>query len=266
MSTDVPADGPERTPVRLVVTGATGRMGGELRALGAARDDVRLVAAVSTDPAALDDSPGVPVFDSLDGALDARGVDCVVDFTTPAGTREAAAACADHGVALVTGTTSLGVDAEAALDAAAESIPVMHASNFSRGVAALRATVREAARSLPGYDVEVTETHHDGKTDAPSGTALSLVDDVERERDDLTTRTYGRHGEAPRGGDEIGIHARRAGDVAGTHEVLFAGNDETLSLTHRAGDRSVFAAGALDAAVWLANRDADRYDFDEVLR
>ncbi len=120
----------------------------------------------------------------------------------------------------------------------------------------------------------MTETHHDGKTDAPSGTALSLVGDVEAERDDLTTRTYGREGEAPRSTDEIGVHARRAGDVAGHHEVLFAGNDETLSLTHRAGDRGVFAAGALDAAVWLAtpdddptaNRPADRYEFSEVLR
>jgi 4-hydroxy-tetrahydrodipicolinate reductase len=270
-------------PARLVVTGATGRMGTELRALATDRDDVALVAAVSTAPETLEESPETQVYDSLDSALGAHDVDCVVDFTTPDGTREAAAACADYGVALVSGTTGLDEEAETALDAASESVPVLYASNFSRGVAALRAAVREAAGMLPGYDVEVTETHHNGKQDAPSGTALSLVEDVEAEREDLTARQYGREGEAPRQAGEIGIHARRAGDVAGHHEVLFGANHETLSLSHRAGDRGVFAAGALDAAVWLSRLDAEtdapdptadrptarpprRYDFSEVLR
>ena len=269
-------------PTRVVVTGGDGRMGREVRAVAADRDDVEVAAVVTGDP----DSVGADeanaaepvVSDSLDAALSATAVDaesvvaaaagsvdCVVDFTAPAATVEYASVCADRGVALVTGTTGLAAEDESALDAAAESAPVLRASNFSRGVAALRAAVREVAGALPGYDAEVTETHHDGKRDAPSGTALSLVGDVEAERPDLTRRTHGREGEAPRSSDEIGVHARRAGDVTGHHEVLFAGNRETLSLSHRAGDRGVFAAGALDAAAWLAGRPAGRYEFAEVL-
>lgn len=247
-------------PLRVAVTGASGRMGGELLAAAADRD--LHVVAVTSSP----ESVAVPAYDSLNAALDSEAVDCVVDFTAPAATAEYAGVCADFEVPLVTGTTGLDADEEAALDVAAESIPVLHAHNFSRGVAALRAAVREAARSLPGYDVEVTETHHNGKVDAPSGTAVTLVEDVEGAREDLTTRQHGREGESPRSPAEIGIHARRAGDVTGHHEVLFGGNRETLSLTHRAGDRGVFAEGALDAAAWLAGRDAGRYDFSEVLR
>lgn len=270
----------ESATTRLVVTGATGRMGSEVRRAGDCRDDVSLTGLVtgaseSLDAAPTDDSldaaptdnshDAVPTFDSLDAALSADRVDCVVDFTAPGATGEYAEVCAASGVALVTGTTGLDDAAKSALDAAGESVPVLHASNFSRGIAALRAAVREAAASLPGYDVEVTETHHNGKQDAPSGTARSLVADVEAERPDLTRHQHGREGEAPREADEIGVHARRAGDVTGHHEVLFAGNRETLSLSHRAGDRGVFAAGALDAATWLAERPAGRYEFSEVL-
>lgn len=250
-------------PARLVVTGATGRMGQEVRQAASDRDDVFLDGLVTGEPGSV--RAAMPTYDSLDAALSDDRVDCVVDFTTPDATSEFAGVCATHGVALVTGTTGLDDDAEAAIDDASESVPVLHASNFSRGVAALRAAVREVAGSLPGYDVEVTETHHDGKRDAPSGTAATLVGDVEAERPDLTTRQHGREGEAPREPGEIGIHARRAGDVTGHHEVLFAGNRETLSLSHRAGDRGVFAEGALDAAAWLADRPAGRYEFAEVL-
>jgi dihydrodipicolinate reductase len=151
------------------------------------------------------------------------------------------------------------------LKTASESTAVLKASNFSRGVAALRLAVREATAALPDADIELTETHHNAKRDAPSGTAKTLLDDIEGVRADLSERVHGREGEAPRSANEIGVHARRAGDVAGEHEVLLGGSNETLSLTHRAGDRSIFAEGALDAAVWLAGREAGWYDFFDVI-
>jgi 4-hydroxy-tetrahydrodipicolinate reductase len=123
--------------------------------------------------------------------------------------------------------------------------------------------VEEAAGALPEYDVEVTETHHNGKVDAPSGTAGLLLERVEAERG-ASERVHGREGDQPRTGGEVGVHARRAGDVTGEHEVLLAGNSEVLELTHRAGDRRVFAAGAVDAAAWLADQPADYYEFSEV--
>jgi 4-hydroxy-tetrahydrodipicolinate reductase len=175
-----------------------------------------------------------------------------------------AAAAADAGVAFVTGTTGLDDAARAALDGASESVPVMHAPNFARGVAALRRAVREAVATLEGYDVELTDTHHRGKVDAPSGTAAALLEDVASVRGDARS-VHGREGHRPREVGEVGVHSRRAGDVAGEHEVLIAGSDEALTLTHRTDGREVYAAGALDAAAWLAGRDAGRHEFAEVL-
>ena len=250
----------------IAVTGAAGRMGREVLAAAADREEIEVAFAVNRSP--VDELIGgvvVESSDNFDELLADHKPAVVVDFTGPESAVEYAESCADHAVALVTGTT--GFD-EAGLDAlreTSESTAVLKASNFSRGVAALRLAVREATAALPDADIELTETHHNAKRDAPSGTAKTLLDDIEDVREDLTERVHGREGEAPRSADEIGVHARRAGDIAGEHEVLLGGSNETLSLTHRAGDRSIFAAGALDAAEWLAGRETGWYDFFEVI-
>ncbi|MDZ5812286.1 4-hydroxy-tetrahydrodipicolinate reductase [Halorubrum sp. AD140] len=249
----------------IAVTGVGGRMGREV--IEAAVDRGGVTVAVAVNRTATDPVAGVEVgsADRLGERLAAEEPDVLVDFTGPESAVAYAAACADAGVPMVTGTTGF-VDAQTErLRAASGEVPVLKASNFARGVAALRRAVREAAAALPGYDVELTETHHNGKRDAPSGTAKSILDDVESVRGDLDERVHGREGDAPREAGEIGVHARRAGDVTGEHEVLLAGNRETLELTHRAGDRGVFAEGALDAAAWLAGRDPGWYGFDDVL-
>ncbi|GAB3701250.1 4-hydroxy-tetrahydrodipicolinate reductase [Halorubrum pallidum] len=252
-------------PLRVVVTGAGGRMGREVIEAANGREGVAVAAAVNRSP--IDPVAGVEVRDAddLTALLTDEPVDVLVDFTGPASAVAYAEACADAGVPMVTGTTGFEGGQTDSLRAASDAVPVLKASNFARGVAALRRAVREAAAALPGYDVELTETHHNGKRDAPSGTAKSILDDVEGVRDDLDERVHGREGDAPRDAGEIGVHARRAGDVTGEHEVLFAGNRESIELTHRAGDRGVFAEGALDAAVWLAGRDPGWYDFGNVL-
>jgi len=257
----------------VAITGASGRMGGELIGAATDRDDVEFVLAVSRTPEAVPtgDAPGAAdaaVADAdLGAALRDRPIDVLVDFTVPDASVGYLEAAADAGVAVVVGTTGYDEHDRAALDAVAEQVPFLKASNFSRGVAALRRAVRAAVPALDSYDVEVTETHHNGKRDAPSGTALTILDDIEGARggDADTDRVHGRVGEQPRTGDEIGVHARRAGDVAGEHEILLAGNNEVLELTHRAGSRGIFAAGALDAAAWLVGRDPGQYDFDAVL-
>ncbi len=146
----------------------------------------------------------------------------------------------------------------------ANGYPVLVASNFSRGVQALLHAVEGAVTDLPGYDVELTETHHNGKRDAPSGTAKTLLDRIAG-AGGPEKRVHGREGDAPRRPGEIGVHARRAGGIAGEHEVLLANDHEELRLVHRAGDRAVFADGALDAAVWLAGRTPGWHGFDEVI-
>ena len=258
----------------LIVTGAGGRMGREVLSVAADRG-LTVAGAVNRSPVA--SVAGVAVSDAEtlpDLLADAGGSDddgrgesrpVVVDFTAPGATTAYAETAADHDAAFLTGTTGLSEGDHETLAQTGERVPVLWASNFSRGVAALRRAVAAAVRAVPGYDVEVTETHHDGKRDAPSGTAETLVSEVETARPDLTERTHGREGVAPRSPTEIGVHARRAGDVSGEHEVLLAGDDNVLELTHRAGSRRVFAAGAVDAAVWLADREPGVYAFDDVL-
>jgi 4-hydroxy-tetrahydrodipicolinate reductase len=172
---------------------------------------------------------------------------------------------AEAGVPYVVGTTGFE---EAGLDAlreASETIPVLKASNFARGVQALLRLVEAGVESLPGYDIELTETHHSGKRDAPSGTAKTILDVVDSAATAELDRTHGREGEHEREASEVGVHVRRAGTVRGEHEVLLAGNDEVVTLTHRAESRRVFAAGAVDAAEWLADQGAGWYSFGDVL-
>ncbi|ERH01740.1 MAG: dihydrodipicolinate reductase [Halonotius sp. J07HN6] len=248
------------------VTGAAGRMGREVLSAAADREGIEVAFAVNRS--SVNELVSGVVVESSDNVAELLAEyepDVVVDFTGPESALTYADACADHGVALVTGTTGFDDGGLDALQAAGESTAVLKASNFSRGVAALRLAVQEATAALPDADIELTETHHNAKRDAPSGTAKTLLDDIEGVRDDLDERVHGREGEAPRSNDEIGVHARRAGDIAGEHEVLLAGSNETLSLTHRAGDRSIFAEGALDAAEWLAGREPGWYDFFEVI-
>jgi 4-hydroxy-tetrahydrodipicolinate reductase len=227
---------------------------------------VRVAFAVNrgADPDA-DAVAGVPVHPASDlsSLLSDHEPDALVDFTGPESALDCASACADADVAFVTGTTGFEDGDFSMLQEVGTSIPVLHAANFARGVQALLRTVREAVATLPGYDVELTETHHNAKRDAPSGTARTILAEVAAQRE--FAEVYGREGVQPREDGEVGVHVRRAGDVRGEHEVMLAGNDEVVTLAHRAESRGVFAAGALDSAVWLAGREAGYYSFGDVI-
>jgi 4-hydroxy-tetrahydrodipicolinate reductase len=267
----------EDDTLRLAVTGATGRMGRAVLDAASDRADFSVVLAVARDPAtetSADFPERIEPAADLESLLDEYSPDVLVDFTGPNSAIEYAERCADSGVAFVSGTTGFDDAQLERLCEASEGAPVLHATNFSRGIEALSGVLADVLGALPGYDVELTETHHNRKRDAPSGTANTLLDRIEATRESqgdaeskggMTERTYGREGIQPRAEGEIGVHVRRAGDVRGEHEVLLAGNDEVLSLTHRAESRQVFAAGALDAARWLAGREPGSYDFREVL-
>ncbi|WP_324756687.1 4-hydroxy-tetrahydrodipicolinate reductase [Haloarcula montana] len=246
---------------RVAVNGATGRMGKTVIETAADRD-LEVVVGFDVEAGEVD---GIPVVESDDiaGTLAEYDVDVVVDFSIPASTLPLAAACAETGTALVVGTTGFDEDEMASLKDASEETALLKATNFSQGIQVLNRLVSEAVATLDDYDLELMETHHNGKVDAPSGTANTLLETVQEERD--VDPVYGREGYAPREDDEIGVFARRAGDIRGEHELILAGNDEVLSLSHRAEDRGVFAAGALDAADWLNGRDAGWYDFGAVV-
>lgn len=251
--------------VRIGVTGATGRMGREVIAAVNDHEECAVAFAVNRDPDG-DRVQGVEVepAEAFDSLLTEREPTAVIDFTGPASAADYAEACADAGVAFVTGTTGFDDDQRDALEAASDEIAVLHAPNFARGVQALVNVVGEAVRNLPGYDVELVETHHNAKRDAPSGTANRLLEEIE-DNGDFSGRAHGREGDDLREEGEIGVHALRAGDVTGEHEVILAGNHEEVRLAHRAEDRGVFAAGAVDAAAWIAGRKAGYYEFADVI-
>lgn len=200
--------------------------------------------------------------DELDGA--APAADVAVDFSAPASLPHALAYARRTGAAVVSGTTGLSEEQLGELRALGETNRVIWASNYSLGVAALRRATAMVARTLAGWDVEIVETHHNQKVDAPSGTAKALLAaiDPEGERRVVNGRT-GQVGARVPG--EIGMHAIRGGTVAGTHEVHFFGTDEEVCLTHRATSRQIFVTGAVAAAARLLERPAGFYDFDELM-
>ncbi|HXD83396.1 MAG TPA: 4-hydroxy-tetrahydrodipicolinate reductase, partial [Rudaea sp.] len=195
-------------------------------------------------------------------------LDVVIDFSTPAGFDSALAHCRAHKVALVCGTTGLDADQRATLQEAARDIPVLYAANFSLGIAVLTKLLRDAARALPDWDLEIIEAHHARKVDAPSGTALSLGRAAASARgqdfDEVTH--FARHGHTGvRRKGAIGFASIRAGEIVGEHTVLLATADERIELGHRAYDNTIFARGALRAAAWLAGKPAGTYSLDDVL-
>ncbi len=201
---------------------------------------------------------GIVVASDIDAA--ARAADVLVDFTRPEGTLAHLAACARHGTGAVVGTTGLSDGEKATLAEFARKLPIVFAPNMSVGVNVLANLVETAARRLgPGYDIEIVEMHHRHKVDAPSGTALFLGDAAARGagRKLAQCAVYAREGvTGERRAGAIGFAALRGGDVVGEHTVIFAGAGERIELAHKAGSRQNFAAGALRAAQYVAERRA----------
>jgi len=256
-------------PLQIAVCGASGATGRlVVEQLLHGRPEMALCGALvapDDDLLGAELAPGVVATADADAAL-ARA-DVVVDFSAPAGTAALLRALERGPLPAVIGTTGLTDEHEARLRSLAARAPVVVAPNMSLGVNVLRRLVRDAARALgASWDLELVEIHHRRKVDAPSGTALALVDDLVHGGAPADRTVGGRHGAVgPRADHEIGVHAVRGGDVAGEHTVYLLGDGERLELTHRAGDRRIFALGALRAAAWAATAAPGRYGMDEVL-
>jgi len=258
--------------VRLAVVGASGRMGRAVVRL-AREAGLEIVCAVGTTEVGRDvgelagvGPTGICVVDGL-AALEHARADVAIDFSTPAATLALAPIAAAAGTAVVSGTTGLDEVARAALDRAAARIPLLWEPNMSIGVHVLARLVAQATASLADWDVEIVETHHRAKVDAPSGTALRLAEAVQAARVGSPHVVHGRQGRpGARPAGEIGMHALRGGDVVGDHVVHVLGGGERLELTHRATSRDVFAHGALRAASWIAGKAPGRYTLGDVLR
>jgi len=249
--------------IRVVVSGALGRMGGTVARLISDASDLELVGGVDVRPGTVLGAEVVSS-DRIDRLLSDRKPDVLVDFTVAAAAVENVKAAARQGVAAVVGTTGFSPNQREEMRRAVEaSVPAVITSNFSVGVNIFWFLVREAAKKLGDYDIEVIEAHHRNKKDAPSGTAKTILEILDSEVG-TRPRLYGREGMMERG-KEIGVHVIRGGDIVGEHSVLFCGNYECIDLSHRAYDRSVFAMGALRAIRWIGGRRPGVYSMADVL-
>lgn len=239
---------------RVIITGARGRMGKALIACAPQHRELEVVGQIDQG-------------DDL-AAIITRS-DVVIDFSSHAATAAIADLCAQHGKALVIGTTGHDDTEKSRITHHAARIPMVLSSNYSTGVNTLFWLTRKATEILgPGYDLEVVEMHHRLKKDAPSGTAKSLAEILAAVRQQQLAKVarHGREGiVGERTAEEIGIHSLRGGDVVGDHTVVFATNGERVELTHKASSRDTFANGALRAALWVVNQPPGLYDMQDVL-
>jgi len=249
--------------INVVVCGALGRMGMTVGRLVNEAPDMELVGGIDLRGGSFF---GVDVTEAslIDSLLASVKPDVLIDFTAPAASVSHLKAAARSRTAAVVGTTGFSPEQRAEMAKAIEgTIPAVIASNFSIGVNIFWNLLREAARMLPEYDVEVLEAHHRNKKDAPSGTAKTILQILDEELGPREKK-YGREGMMERG-KEIGVHVIRGGDIVGDHSVLFSGNFETIQLSHRAYDRTVFAHGALRAARFVVGKKPGLYGMNDVL-
>ena len=247
--------------VKIAIAGAAGRMGQQLMAATQDREGAELSGA-------FDRTPGEGLVDDM--AVAFAGADVVIDFTLPLATAEISAAAKAAGAAYVLGTTGHDAAQRAEIEAAAQDMPILWAANFSLGVNVLLGLVEKAAKALPAdlFDLDILELHHNKKVDAPSGTALALgkAAAAGRGADLDQIATYVREGETgARPVGEIGFATLRGGDNPGEHTVMLVGAGERIELTHRALDRSIFAKGAVTAAIWLKGKGPGLYSMSDVL-
>lgn len=246
--------------MKILLNGIGGRMGKEVtrRVLEGYKDTV-LVAGVDAFGA---DAP-VPCYKSFDEVTE--DVDCVIDFSHHSLTAPLLTYCKEKKLPVVIATTGQTYEEQALIAEAAKEIPVFFSKNMSVGIALLCELAKTTALTFPDADIEIVEAHHNRKLDAPSGTALMLAEAIESVRAGLN-RVLGRSGMQKREKNDIGIHAIRMGNVIGRHEVIVGTDTQTITLTHEAHDRALFAEGAITAALFLADKPAGYYTMQDMVR
>lgn len=247
--------------MKVIISGALGRMGRAVYESAKADGDIEVIAGVDANAAAADTD--FPVYASFDKISDEA--DCVIDFSSPAALDGILDYSARTGAAAVLCTTGYDENQLEKIKKHAEKCAVFKSANMSLGVNVLINLCKKAAEALGGFDVEIIEAHHNRKVDAPSGTALMLADGIKEVSPDKFY-VYGREGKpGKRDQREIGIHAVRGGNIVGKHEVVFAGENEVITLKHEAESRSVFAVGAVKAAKYVSTKKSGIYDMQDLI-
>ncbi len=249
--------------IKILLSGCNGRMGKAVSEMCKKNQETIITAGVDLFT---ERTFNYPVYDSFSAVNEE--CDVVIDFSNPKTLPALIDFCVSKKKPLVLCTTGLSDDDLNLVEKASSEIPVFRSGNMSLGINVLMMLSKRAAQVLGNsFDVEIIEQHHNQKLDAPSGTAIMLAEAVEEGLDYETHRVYDRHAvRAKREKNEIGMHSIRGGTIVGEHEVIFAGDNETITLSHSAQSREVFAAGAVRAAIFLARADgAGKYNMDDLI-
>lgn len=255
--------------MNILLVGASGAMGqAVIQYVSQTSDQVTVVLQETPDERA-----DYQVFTSFEKmgeylAENRQQVDVMIDFSTPKITDHVVAFAKEHRLPLMLATTGQTEEQESFIKAASQQVAIVDTHNTSIGVNVMEALVAQMTKILYplGYDIEIIEKHHRYKKDSPSGTAKMILDAVQGNIDENTSVLGGREGlEYARPHSEIGVHAIRGGDIVGEHTILFANNQETIELTHRAGTKDLFVRGALQAAHFLMNVEPGLYDMKDVI-
>lgn len=251
--------------MKIGIVGAAGRMGQMLVDLLHAHSNMQLSAAFVRKESQVILPKDCLVTSDLNKFVEE--IDLAIDYSSPSLTIELAGLLSKVGKPLVSGTTGLDQVQKKTLADCAQSIAIMHSGNTSIGINLVEMLLRQLACALSDYDVEIVEKHHRNKVDAPSGTALMLAHTINEARTNTNDNIIcGRNGHTgTRSQDEIGINSVRAGSNVGEHEVIFASEDEIITVSHQALSRKIFASGALRAASWIINQPAGLYSMQDVL-
>ena len=246
----------------IAICGANGKMGKNIYNCIKDREDCTVVAGVDIFTQQYADFPIVESPDKLPVKPDV-----IIDFSNPALLHDLLAYCLSTGTPLVIGSTGYSDEQIGQIKSAAQQIPVFFTFNMSLGVNLLVNLAKKAAEVLGDrFDVEIVEKHHNQKIDAPSGTAIMLANAVNEAFDNTKQYVYDRHSRRQkRDKNEIGMHSIRGGTIVGEHDVIFAGNDEVITLSHSAASKSVFAEGSVKAALFIKDKPAGLYDMQMLI-
>ncbi len=249
--------------VNLLLCGCTGKMGAAVRGFVKERADCQIVAGVDLAGGTLE----FPVYKEITQVTEK--VDVLIDFSHPSALSPILDYCRTHpGTAAVLCTTGYDLEQAEQVKSSAQELPIFYSRNMSLGINLLMELAKTAETVLgTSFDVEIVEAHHNQKIDAPSGTALMLADAVNEARQGSMKYTYDRHSQRKkREIPELGIHSIRGGTIVGEHQVIFAGRHEVITLAHSAQSKELFAAGAVNAAVFMAGRGPGLYDMSHLVQ
>ncbi len=242
--------------IKVMINGACGRMGCEVEKLVDAADDMKIAARVDK---MADKSGCYSNINDFDGEADV-----IIDFSNHLGTAELLDYAVRRGIPTVIATTGHTDDELELIKRASEKIAVFHSANMSLGVALLVELAKRTAEVMPDADIEIVETHHNRKLDAPSGTALMIANEIKKIRRNARF-VLGRSGNSKRESDEIGISAVRRGNIVGIHEVLVSTDSQTITLKHEAHSRALFAEGGISAAKFIIGKPAGLYEMNSIV-